>query len=242
MALLDQLQSVKGVIFDLGETLIHLEGETAVLQQRGVRLAWEVLRQAGITLPFEAFREAFFRKRDEIIQKTRKTLVQHKTADGLREVVRAFTGEPPPEPVVREAVRAFFTPEYEAYVGMPGATEVLQTLRRRGYRLGLISNATDHDLILRLVHKFGFERYLDPILSSAGVGYAKPHPEPFRRVLEAWGLSPQTVMMVGDTPEADILGAKSMGMIAVQIGDKPPGNPIPVTPDYRIRRLTELIA
>lgn len=241
MALFDQIKSVRGVIFDLGETLIHLEGEAPVLQQRGVRLAWEVLQEVGLEIPFEPFREAFFRKRDEIIQKTRETLVQHKTADGLREVVEALTGEVPPEPVIREAVRAFFIPEYEAYVEMPGATEVLTWLKGRGYRVGLISNATDHDLILRLVHKFGFERFLDPILSSAGVGYAKPHPEPFRRVLEQWGLPPEAVAMVGDTPEADILGAKTMGMIAIQIGDKPPGNPIPVRPDYQISELRELI-
>jgi FMN phosphatase YigB (HAD superfamily) len=56
---------------------------------------------------------------------------------------------------------------------------------------------------------------LDPALTSAGTGIRKPNPEAFAPILAAWDLPPASVVMVGDTLDADILAAHHAGMRSV---------------------------
>ena len=99
----------------------------------------------------------------------------------------------------------------------PATIPVLRELAGQGMRLGMLSNATDDCLIQRLVDRLGFRPWLDPALSSAGTGIRKPDPAAFAPLLSAWNLPPQTVVMVGDTLEADILGAQRAGLRHVWI-------------------------
>lgn len=95
---------------------------------------------------------------------------------------------------------------------MPGAPDTLAALRAAGLRLGLISNAADDGNVQRLIDRAGLRPWFDPILVSAAVGLRKPNPRIFGRVLEAWGLAPAEVVMVGDMLGADILGAQLAGL------------------------------
>ena len=56
------------------------------------------------------------------------------------------------------------------------------------------------------------QHYFDPVITHDDTGYNKPHPAPFRKVLESLGLSAEQVMMVGDWPERDIEGARQLGL------------------------------
>jgi putative hydrolase of the HAD superfamily len=85
------------------------------------------------------------------------------------------------------------------------------------------------------------------IYTSADVGLRKPHPDIFRQVLDDWGMSPDEVIMVGDTLNADVLGAHSVGMRGIWI-DRGPVSPWShndvsqayIVPDVTIRQLAEL--
>jgi len=54
------------------------------------------------------------------------------------------------------------------------------------------------------------------VLSSATIGYEKPHPEAFRLALEAVG-HPRQVWMIGDNPVADVGGAEAAGLRAILV-------------------------
>jgi putative hydrolase of the HAD superfamily len=108
----------------------------------------------------------------------------------------------------------------------PSAADVLTALASMGLRLGMISNATSHRLVVDIVRRHRIERYFDPIVTSAGHGRTKPHPEIFRYVLDRWGLEPDAAVMVGDNLGADILGAGSVGMRSILVDIEPhPDNP-----------------
>jgi FMN phosphatase YigB (HAD superfamily) len=54
------------------------------------------------------------------------------------------------------------------------------------------------------------------VFCSAHTGCEKPHPEAFRAVLRAWpGAAP--VWMIGDSPGADIEGARAIGLSALLV-------------------------
>jgi FMN phosphatase YigB (HAD superfamily) len=113
-----------------------------------------------------------------------------------------------------------------------------------------VSNATHDPLIQRLVDRLGFRPWLDPALSSAATGIRKPDPAALSPVLEAWDLSPARVAMVGDTLDADILGAQRAGMRTVWLRSRkdarqeesaiPSASQASTVPDATIEQLGEL--
>jgi putative hydrolase of the HAD superfamily len=88
---------------------------------------------------------------------------------------------------------------------------VLADLRRRGLKLGLLSN-TARDLE-RFVSHHSLD--VDAVLTSRVHGKTKPHEAIFRRMLELLGVAADEAAMVGDTIEDDVEGARAVGMQAV---------------------------
>jgi len=90
---------------------------------------------------------------------------------------------------------------------------VLEDLRARGLKLGLVSN-TGRDLEAFISHH-GLD--VDVALGSGAHGKVKPDPTIFQAVLNRLEVEPEQAAMVGDSPEDDVEGARSMGMRAFLI-------------------------
>ena len=119
----------------------------------------------------------------------------------------------------------------------PEVAETIAALQQR-WTTAILSNADD-DYLLPQLALIGLT--FPVVLSSEMIGAYKPHPLPFRRVLEALDVEPQEAVYVGDNPFDDVLGAKSVGMNAVWINrdgktiakDQP-------RPDHQITSLAQL--
>jgi putative hydrolase of the HAD superfamily len=88
-------------------------------------------------------------------------------------------------------------------------------LRRRGMRLGLISNWDNR--LAGLIEGLGLAGELETIVSSADVGLHKPDPRIFELACERLGVRPEEAAHVGDHHYADIVGASAVGMSPVLI-------------------------
>ena len=109
---------------------------------------------------------------------------------------------------------------------------MLEALRERGLRLGLVSNAFDPPSLLhRDLAELGIAERLDVALFSSEVGRRKPDPEIFQRALDALEVDASAVLFVGDTLASDIAGAAALGMHTCQAlwfrADDDPGAPEP---------------
>ena len=94
---------------------------------------------------------------------------------------------------------------------------LLESLRSRGLKLGLVSNAFDPGWLLhRDLEQMGLAQRLDFSVFSSEVGTRKPHPAIFERALEALGVEPENALFVGDRLFEDIRGAGELGMTTVQ--------------------------
>ena len=94
---------------------------------------------------------------------------------------------------------------------------LLESLRDRGLRLGLVSNAIDPpDLLHRDLEQLGVAQRLDTAVFSSEVGWRKPHPAIFERALDALGVAADAALFVGDTLATDIAGAAALGMHTCQ--------------------------
>ena len=145
------------------------------------------------------------------------TLEQHPELEHDEEVWVLFT-----ERIIRgmggDSARA-----YECAVEMTRAWEhadnfdlyddvlpTLEDLRARGLKLGLVSNtARDLDEFVRH-HRLD----VDAAVSSRAHGKVKPHESIFRAVLGLLDVEPASTAMVGDSPEDDVAGARSLGIEA----------------------------
>ena len=89
---------------------------------------------------------------------------------------------------------------------------VLDDLRSRGVRVGLVSNGV-RDLDAFVDHH-GLRERVDVVVSSRKHGRVKPHESIFRAALTQLEVEAEEAAMVGDSPEDDIEGARALGMRA----------------------------
>ena len=92
---------------------------------------------------------------------------------------------------------------------------VLRRLAEAGLKIGLISN-TQRPLDEFASH-FALDRIFSAAISSAELGFLKPHPAIFEAALAAVGEPAAAAVMVGDSVKADIEGARRIGMRAVLV-------------------------
>lgn len=93
----------------------------------------------------------------------------------------------------------------------PHVTEALEKLRKKGYRLWLLSNAQRIFTAFELT-ALGLAPYFDGIYISSDYGCRKPDVRFFRALLEEQQLDPQKCLMIGNDLETDIAGAKNAGL------------------------------
>jgi 2-haloalkanoic acid dehalogenase type II len=105
---------------------------------------------------------------------------------------------------------------FEGITPRPGMRETLDTLRERGIHLGGVSNADDFQLDA-MVDALGVRDVFHHLLSSETARSCKPDAAIFNQALAEAGCAPEEVIFVGDTPDADIVGAEAVGMRPVLI-------------------------
>jgi len=207
--------AIRGVIFDLGHTLMHLQGTWPKVFERGAADLAAFLEGQELGLDGQAFSRALLECRAEGYARAKETMREVTAQDSIRWTFSRFGLSDPDPALVEGAIDAFLGYEEDCWTTDPAALPVLQELAGRKLRRGIFSNATHDPFIQRLVDRFGFRSWLEPVLSSAGTGIRKPDPAAFAPLLAAWDLPAGSVVMVGDTLNADILGAQRAGMLSV---------------------------
>jgi HAD superfamily hydrolase (TIGR01662 family) len=234
------------VLFDLGSTLIYFDAEWEPTMQEAAVALHRKLVEMGFALDDSfpaAYRSASretYRWRDEDLIETPAQVV-------LRKALAAAGHPDPADDQVREALAELYAVSQAHWHVEEDALSTLEELRRRGYRLGLISNAGYDGDVHVLIDKAQLRPYLEYIISSAACGIRKPHPRIFQMALDSLGVQASEAVMVGDFLAADILGANSMGMGSVWITRR--ADPVVskglrevITPQRTIYALSELPA
>jgi len=120
------------------------------------------------------------------------------------------------------------------------SVEVLQALKKN-FPMVLVSNFYGN--IAVVLREFGFEGLFLQIIESAVVGVRKPDPQIFTLGVEALGLQPEEVVVVGDSIDKDIIPAKKAGCHTIWFkGEGWTDDPVDESiPHQIITNLTELL-
>lgn len=112
--------------------------------------------------------------------------------------------------------QAWLSPEIAALGPRPGVASALGSLGDRfDSQVALSDFEPTHKLAsLGLLDRF------DAIYSGERLGYLKPSPEPFRRILRDLGLQPESLLHIGNRPETDGAGAAAAGCSVLLLGQE----------------------
>jgi putative hydrolase of the HAD superfamily len=204
---------VDAVLFDWGDTLFHFAYDEALLEA-----GWE----AGLAtldrddLPGHGETAARFRERYMPLLWVPGSVDEVEYPGMIRELLAGFGVELTDGELERflEAEHAAWDPARELGAHTHA---LLDSLRSRGLRTGLVSNAFDPGWLLhRDLERMGLGERLDVAVFSSEVGKRKPHEAIFQTALERLGVAPERTVFVGDRRYEDVRGAKELGMTTVQ--------------------------
>lgn len=237
---------IHAVLFDLDDTLIDWSGlteEFQVFTRPHLDNLYDYLAGRGHQLP----------DRDEFTRRYIQTVVDHWAearetwcAVNFHTVLQDFAGR-----LNLDVSQIDFKGMMQAYDVQPipevvlfaDTIPVLQSLRERKYKIGLITNSM-LPMWMRDVEleAYNIIDYFDVRITSGDTGYIKPHPIIYETALDMLGVAPENAVFVGDRPAYDIAGANEAGITSVLISpdylDRELNN---VQPDYIISCLSDLL-
>lgn len=145
----------------------------------------------------------------------------------------------PGDAIIGSAVDEYFKP-WEITL-MPEATRLLERMKGR-YKISLISNFTHSPFLNRTLSNLNIARFFDYVIDSDTVGWRKPHRNIFERFIDLSGIKAEEAVFVGDDLEADVKGAKKVGIRTAYLlkPDRETQQIKLIQPDWVIGSLTEL--
>jgi HAD superfamily hydrolase (TIGR01662 family) len=205
------------LLFDLGNTLLFFDGDwpEIVALSRGILV--ETLVRAGYRFDRSLFAEELTSRLKEYYTNRETEFIEYTTEIILRDLLKKHGYDNLPHAVIHEFLDSMYAVTQEHWIVEVDAIPTLKTLKEKGYRLGILSNAGYDRDVQTLVNRSGLQPYFEQIITSAAVGIRKPHPRIFRVAMDSFHANPFQVLMIGDTLGADILGAFNAGLASIWV-------------------------
>ena len=204
---------LEAVLFDWGDTLMEF-AYSPDLVAAGHRAGLAAIGRDG--LPGHEDSAARFRERYFPLLWEPGSLEEIEYPELVRECLGSLGAQ-----VDEDELERFLEAEHAAWeparlVG-DSTHALLDVLRDRGLKTGLVSNAFDPPALLhRDLAQMGLGHRLDVAVFSSETGKRKPHPAIFEEALGRLEVDPARALFVGDRRYEDVRGAKEVGMATVQ--------------------------
>ncbi len=212
------MTDIRALTFDVGNTLLYCDPPPSEIYA-------SALSNLGRPVTSEDVGPVFSEAWASMQQRTAPGVDRYSSLEGgdrawwgefLKQILEQLNHDAPWEHLLDDLYNAFAN--VEVWKLFPDAISTIEVLRRRGFRLGIISN-WDHRLP-EILNQLRIDTLFDVISVSAIEGIEKPSPEIFIRTLERLGVDAESTIHVGDALREDYGGAKAVGMHPVLIDRK----------------------
>lgn len=209
---------VRNVIFDLYGTLVDIRTDEFSLDFW--RKAVQVFAMGGASFSPGELRTAYTKyvKRALRRERLKHPTYKHVDIDLLHVFRRLYDdkGISADMTLLRDTARRFREDSTLFIRLYDGALELLEGLREAGKKIYLLSNAQESFTVPEM-EDLGILQYFDGIMISSAERVSKPQRQFFEMLLNKYELDPTECLMVGNDKNADMLGAKSVGIDGLYI-------------------------
>ncbi len=230
----------KAALFDWAYTLVDLVEEDDRKALKGVV---EFLRSKGFELSkfdeiYADYRDLFYK----MIAHSRESHLEAHFEHVLNFILIQHRINLKDKTTVDELLKIYYEEIYSHRKVYPEVVPTLKSLQSAGVRMGIVSNTTNPGFMKDYERAvMGLDPYFEFSIYSSEVPFRKPHPSIFQLALRRLQLQPEEVLFIGDNLNADIAGARGVGLPTAWINRKMDPAPVKNPPDYSLRRLDELL-
>jgi len=205
------------VTFDLWETLIFDDPEKddarGQMRYEGVQ---KVLSEHGIELAVDHLKRGY-EESAPILQTSWDRNEEVSIIDQIRLIVKLAAGRDVTfdHSWMPQLEEAYVDPILDISPKLTSeASSVLEAVKTRGYKVGLISNTgrSPGSALRQLLDRYGVLKFFDATVFSNEVNRRKPDRIIFDRAARFLNAECKEIIHVGDNPEADFWGARNAGM------------------------------
>ena len=239
------MRKIAGVTFDLWDTLIQDRprgfDDAASIRVDGI---WKILTERGMVHTRDEILSAHV-KTGDFLQLTWNKMRDMAVHDQVLFMLTCVDSKLPGK-LSREDLEAIEKVYAEAILQrppilLPGARVALESVRSKGYKIGLISNTgrTPGSMLRIVMDNMGILEHFDTTTFSNDILIRKPAEGAFRVTLEDLKVVPKAAVHIGDDAGSDIAGAKGIGMHALHlVHDGKEGSKIA---DARLKSLEQVL-
>lgn len=208
---------IRAILFDLGNTLIYFRGNFVDVLAEAEQALVSTLPEIIPTINQDEFKELFHDKLINYYQQRQIDYIEQTTFKIFQNTVYEMGFLDTDAGLLRVAMDEFYRVTQTYWFIEEDTILTLDRLKEKGFLLGVISNAGDDWDVQTLINQAQMRDYFDAILSSASFGIRKPDKRIFYQMMRILQVEPENVIMIGDTLNADILGAINCGIYSIWI-------------------------
>jgi HAD superfamily hydrolase (TIGR01662 family) len=228
---------LRGILFDLDDTLFDHDQAT-------VR-ALSTLREAESTFHAWTPDELVRRHSVELETMHLEVLAGRQSVDNAREerfrrLFVAASGQAAPDGHAARLARGYRTAYEQAWQPVAGAVALLDSLRRDGFAIAIVTNNIVSEQKLKLAH-CKLDGLIDVLITSEEIGAAKPDVRIFEAALSHLNLGASEAVMIGDAWHTDIIGAQAAGIRPIWFNRRAAPSPDPTVKELRSLEPTQTV-
>ncbi len=188
---------IKAVVFDLDNTLLDF----MQMKERSVDSAVRGMIEAGMNIdPKESAEKIFniYWQKGFEYQEVLDDFIENELGGVNYKFLAA-------------GIVAYRKAKEASLVPYPFVNSTLQKLAKQGYKLGVVSDAPAREAWMRIC-TVNMHHIFDAVVTFEDTGERKPSAKPFRLIASLLNCKAEDILMVGDWPERDVIGANEVGM------------------------------
>ncbi|MFO8018330.1 MAG: HAD family hydrolase [Promethearchaeia archaeon] len=218
----------EAIIFDFGFTLFYFENASLEKYlncfREGLEEVLSFLKMHNILASEKAeekFRVLFTSSRKRYFSLIEKTNREYRTSDLISLVLKKLIdlqlieiSLDSVDQLTAKLANIFHSYEAKAWHPYENTRETLEEIKEKhNIKLAVLSNHPHHEMIYNLMAHYNLLHYFDVVITSAKVGFRKPHQKIFYFTLNQLDLSKKTksCAICGDE-YADIVGGRRVGL------------------------------
>ena len=218
---------IKAVIFDLDNTLLDFMR----MKTMAIDAAINGMIEAGMVIKRSTARNRIFE-----IYEEKGWEYQEVLDDFIKEEVGLLDYK-----ILAGGIVAYKKAKEASLILYPNVYSTLIALSKMGLKLGVVSDAPSREAWVRIC-SVNLHHIFDAVVTFDDTGEHKPSPKPFNKVSKLLDIHPKNLLMIGDWPERDVIGANKLGMKTAfaRYGDV--FNTLVSGADYDIDNIQEIIS